>query len=303
MSPSCEQQRALNAEDGALLEAVRSIRWPARRRTLGGARGAHVSGMRGYSQEFTQYRAYRQGDDTRRLDWKVLARTDRPFLRLSNDRTLLATTILVDASASMAYPAATLEKWHYARQVAVGLAAAAHAGGDPVGLMALSTDTGEAGLRLPPRTRRSAVREIASVLGELTPSGALELAPLLGTLRNCARVAIVADFLGDTPALLEVAGRLSAGGNEVHAVHVIHEEELDPPMTTTLLVDPERTDLRRRMTEATRRQYLENFSAWREGLARDWRMQGAWFTPVVTSEPVAHAVRKVTIGGALARSP
>lgn len=293
---------ALNAQDGALLEAVRSIRWPARRRTSGGAHGAHVSRMRGFSQEFTQYRAYRQGDETRRIDWKLLARTDRTFIRLSNDRTLLATTLVVDASASFAYPAETLEKWHYARHVAVGLAAAAHAGGDPVGLLAATGKTGEGAMRLPPRTRRGAVQEIAAVLSDLTPSGTLELAPLLAQLRNCARVAIVSDFLGDTPELLKVAGRLSAAGNEVHAVHVVHEEELNPREVATLLVDPERIELRRRMTDVTRRQYVENFSAWRESLARDWRTKGAWFTQVVTSEPVAHAVRRVALGQGLERN-
>src|SRR3982751_4217636 len=107
--------------------------------------------MLGGSAEFTEYRAYRQGDEVRRIDWKLLARSNRAYIRLSNDRTVLTTMLLVDASGSLAYPSASLEKWHYTRHLAIGLAAAAHRGGDPVGLIAVTSD----GLRrLPPRTRR-----------------------------------------------------------------------------------------------------------------------------------------------------
>ena len=56
------------------------------------------------SAEFVEYRGYRQGDDTKRIDWKLLARTDRAYIRLSQERTLLPTALMVDASASLAFP-------------------------------------------------------------------------------------------------------------------------------------------------------------------------------------------------------
>ncbi|HEU4565419.1 MAG TPA: DUF58 domain-containing protein, partial [Gemmatimonadaceae bacterium] len=57
---------------GALLDALRGVRWPARRPVRGTTTGAHASRMVGVSPEFTEYRPYRQGDDPRRLDWKLL---------------------------------------------------------------------------------------------------------------------------------------------------------------------------------------------------------------------------------------
>src|SRR5260221_11311354 len=57
-----------------LLDAVRGIRWPARSAVRGGIPGTHTSRLRGISAEFTEYRPYRQGDDTRRIDWKLFAR-------------------------------------------------------------------------------------------------------------------------------------------------------------------------------------------------------------------------------------
>src|SRR5918996_1326532 len=103
----------------ALLDAVRGIRWPARTAVRGGISGAHTSRLRGISAEFTEYRPYRQGDDLRRIDWKLFARSDRAYIRLSNDRAILPTTIVVDASASMAFPVATSGKWTLAAQLAI----------------------------------------------------------------------------------------------------------------------------------------------------------------------------------------
>jgi uncharacterized protein (DUF58 family) len=256
--------------------------------------GNHLSRVLGVSAEFTEYRAYRPGDDTQRIDWKLLARSNRAYIRLSNDRTVLSTMLVIDASASFAYPSATLEKWHFARQVAIGLAAASHRGSDPVGLI-VATTAGPR--RLPPRTRRGVVHDIARVLNGITPEGSPELAPILPMLRSSGRVAIISDFLGDAEAMLKIAGQLSAAGREVHAIHVLHTNELNPPRRTTLLTDPEDIEFKRPMTEDSRRRYLHTFSGWREELAREWRMGGAYYTPVATGEPVSRAVRRIAMPG------
>ena len=102
----------------ALLDSVRGIRWPARAAVRGGIPGAHTSRLRGISAEFTEYRPYRQGDDLGRIDWRLFARSDRAYIRLSNDRAILPTTIVLDGSASMAFPVGTNGKWRLATQVA-----------------------------------------------------------------------------------------------------------------------------------------------------------------------------------------
>src|SRR3979411_3314952 len=67
---------------GALLDAVRGVRWPAVRRVAGATLGAHPSRLRGNSSEFSEFRPYRQGDDPRRVDWRLLGRSDRAYVRL-----------------------------------------------------------------------------------------------------------------------------------------------------------------------------------------------------------------------------
>jgi uncharacterized protein (DUF58 family) len=128
---------------GALLDAVRGVRWLARGPVPGGAPGAHQARTRGIAPEFAEYRPYRQGDDPRRIDWKLLARSDRAFIRLAPDHATLGTTFIVDASASMGFAA----KWTLAKRLVVALAAVAHASADPVGLVVASSSRARAASR------------------------------------------------------------------------------------------------------------------------------------------------------------
>ena len=281
----------LAATDSALFDSLATVRWPARRAAPQGMPGRHIARILGVSSEFTEYRAYRQGDDTRRIDWKLLARSNRAYIRLSHDRTVLPTIVLLDASASLAYPADSLEKWRYARQVVLGLAAAAQGTGDPVGIVVATPGKPR---QLPPRTRRTVVHEIARVIDAVGPEGGASLAALVPVVRGAGRIAIVSDFLGDVDALIKAAGQLAVARKEVHAIHVVHHDELDPPKHTTLLLDPEDPAVRRPVTAETRRRYLESYGQWRERIARDWRAAGAYFTQVVTSEPVVRVVRRIT---------
>ena len=281
---------------GALLDALRGVRWPARRATAGGVPGAHHSRMRGVSAEFTEYRPYRQGDDPRRLDWKLLARSDRAYIRLATDRSVQATMLVVDASASMAFPSAATgadatAKWAMARRLAVGLAGVAHAEGDPVGLVLPAVPAPRV---LAPRTRRGVVGEIARALDSVSPAGSAPLAPAFALARTAPRVAIVTDLLGDAEALLAGAREHVAAGGEVHLLHLVARAELDPPRRALLVADPEDASIRRPLTDETRAEYLAAFAAWREEGARAWRAAGASYAEIVTSEPAERAVRRVT---------
>lgn len=276
---------------GGLLDAVRGVHWQARRTSGNAAAGGHQSKQRGTSAEFTEYRLYRQGDDPRRIDWRLLARSDRAYIRLATDRTVLPTTIVLDGSASMAFPLATREKWRRAQEIAVGLAAVAHADGDPVGIV-VQEAIGRMRV-LPPRTRRGVVGEIARVIDACQPEGTLPLAPSVGAIHT-SRIAIVTDLLGDADELLRVARVHIVAGGECHLVHVVAREEIDPPRRPILAADPEQTGVHRLLADATRAGYDRAFGEWRAEMARAWRAAGAAYIEVVTDEPAGHAIRRIT---------
>jgi uncharacterized protein (DUF58 family) len=297
---------------GALLESVRGVRWPARRPVTGGAPGAHLARTRGVASEFAEYRPYRQGDDPRRLDWKLLARSDRAFIRLAPDRAVLGTLVAVDASKSMAFPVESVRefsadaggtlartKWRAAREVAIACAAAAHASGDPVGL---AVAVGDGIARLSPRTRRGVIAELARTLDATAPEGSASLAHAF--VGAPARVLLVTDCLGDLEGLRRAARAHVAAGGEVHVVHVVSRVELEPPRAAMLAVDPEDPATARPLTPETRETYRAAFDAWRGEVARAWRDEGVAYHEMIDDEPVDVVVRHLVAlpGGAAARA-
>jgi uncharacterized protein (DUF58 family) len=275
-----------------LLDAVRGIRWPARSSVRGGIPGAHTSRLRGISAEFTEYRPYHQGDDPRRIDWKLFARSDRAYIRLSNDRAILPTIIVLDASASMAFPVATNAKWRLAAQLGVGLGAVARNSGDPVGLVI--PRPGEP-LTLAPRMRRSVTHEIVRAVSSIRPAGNAPLSKAVSlAAQSSGRLVIVTDFLGDADELLLVASRWVVRGREVHAIHIVATEEINPPRESTMVVDPEAEAIRRPMIGEARQKYMEAFASWREDLSHAWSDAGISFTMAIAGrESADHLIRRV----------
>lgn len=295
-SSSSSSAYAPGSQYGSLLDALRGVHWPARRAVPHGATGAHHSRTRGVSAEFTEYRNYRQGDDPRRIDWKLLARSDRAYIRLATDRAVLPTVLVVDATASMHFPAGDAGKWAQARRLAVGLAAVAHRDGDPVGLTVVS---GQGVRRLAARTRRGVVAEVARTVDEAAPGGAASLATALTAAAHAAaRVAVISDFLSDEDAILAAGRELRAAGGELYAVHVVAGEELEPAALGVLAADPEDAAVRRPLVEGSVGEYRDAFAAWRERLARAWRDAGAAYALVTDDEPAERAVRRVVAPGA-----
>ncbi len=280
-------------ELAALLDQVRGIRWPARRAVRSGIPGAHTSRLRGISAEFTEYRPYRQGDDLRRIDWKLFGRSNRAYIRLSNERAILPTTIVIDASASMAFPVGTNAKWKLAASIGVGLAAVAQNGGDPVGLMISDDDSP---VHLPPRARQGVIREIIRAVSGTAPRGSAPLSPLLSLAAQASgRVVIVTDLLGDADALLAVASRWVVAGKEMHLVHVIAKEEIEPAQRDALVSDPEVAEYKRPMIGNAHERYVEAFAHWRENVSNEWSDAGVAYNAAVTGdETVDHLIRRVT---------
>lgn len=273
---------------GALLDAVRGVRWPAARRVTGATLGAHPSHLRGNSSEFSEFRPYRQGDDPHRVDWRLLARSDRAYVRLTTDRATLPTTVIVDASASMAFPQPDHDKWRLARELAVGLASVAHGEGDPVGLAVAGTSSAV----LAPRARRSVLHEMMRALDATSPSGAAPIAPLVSAAR-AGRLVVITDLLGDYDDLLPAARLRVTGGDEVIVAHIMAAEELSPPGGAVLAVDPEMPSLRRMLDESARAAYVASLSQWMEDASTALRSAGVRYVRAETNTPAASLVRRI----------
>jgi len=151
------------------------------------------------------------------------------------------TCMVLDASASMAFPDGAASKWALARQLAVALTSVAHASGDPAGVVV----AGNPRAVIRPRTRQGIVAEVIQMLHDVTPAGDSQLAPsVVSAARSCLRVALVSDFLGDLDDTLRVVRELIASGHDVYALHIVASEEIDPPAGVSVVMDPEQEDVR-----------------------------------------------------------
>src|SRR5436189_1280593 len=104
------------------LPSLRDLELATKATVEGLRQGLHRSPFHGYSAEFSQYRHYRPGDDLKYVDWKLVARTDRVYTKQFRETTNMAAALVVDASASMAFPRDATSKFRYAVVLAAALA-------------------------------------------------------------------------------------------------------------------------------------------------------------------------------------
>src|ERR1700683_2604332 len=122
------QNRAMDSKtaspllDSDAINTAEALGLQARYIVEGYMSGEHKSPFRGFSIEFTQHREYVPGDDIRHLDWKVLGRTDRYYLKQYEQETNYVAHIVLDGSESMKYGSGKQTKFEYARVMAATLA-------------------------------------------------------------------------------------------------------------------------------------------------------------------------------------
>ncbi len=213
--------------DPEALFAIRDLELRARVVVEGLWSGLHRSPFAGFSVEFTEYRQYVSGDDLRYLDWRVLARTDREYVRKFEDETNLRCHLLLDHSRSMQFAPRSVSKTDYARTVAASIGYFLLQQRDMVGL-ALFGD----GLidHLPARWRTGHLRRLLGLLEREHPVGETRLDTALESAarlwRKRALIVILSDFLGPHEPWQKPLARLVAAGHDVRVIQVLDPAEV-----------------------------------------------------------------------------
>src|ERR1700759_3240792 len=122
--------------DPDVIARISELTLRARRLVEGAISGMHRSPFHGFNIEFASYREYTPGDDLRRLDWRVFARSDRHYIKQYEEENNVRVTFVIDASASMKYKGKVpLSKFDYASTLVVALSMLLTRQQDPVGLV------------------------------------------------------------------------------------------------------------------------------------------------------------------------
>ena len=215
--------------DPELLARVGSLELLARTVVEGFMSGLHRSPFTGFSTEFTEYRQYNPGDDLRYLDWRLLARTDRYFIKKYRADTNTQCHLLIDTSASMNYAhAGSVTKLQYAQFLAASLAYLLNRQQDAVGLVAFAD---KVHTHVPARNRTGHMRTIFGNLSMLEPGGQTDLTASLHQLAEILTrrgiVVVISDFYDQPERLAESFQHLRFKGHDVVAFQVLDQNELD----------------------------------------------------------------------------
>ncbi len=191
--------------------------------------GLHRSPFHGFSVEFAEHRQYRPGDEIKYLDWKVLGRTEKYFVKQFEEETNTRIMIVLDASASMKFASGdNITKYDYGAYLAASLALLMIQQRDAAGLALFDTEIIKF---LSPNSRPSYIREILKILETTKPENKTGTAKSLNLIAERIKkrsfVVVISDFFDNPDLVLKSLQHFRHDQNEVIVFQILDERELD----------------------------------------------------------------------------
>jgi uncharacterized protein (DUF58 family) len=268
---------------------VRSLELRARLVMEGFWKGLHRSPQHGFSTEFSEYRAYVPGDDPRFIDWKVMARSDRCYVKKFEEETNLRCQLLLDVSASMAYGSASYAKMDYAATLAATLALFLREQGDAAGVTLFDERIVE---HLPAKGRSGQwhalllhlQRAHAATKGQ---AGRFPLRSLGELVRRRAMLVLISDLLTPLDDMERQLGLLTAMQHDVVIFQVLDPAELEFPFDEAAqFTDAEGGAKMLLEPSAVRKSYLQRFNAHLDQLRAICSRNGVEYRVARTDAPL-----------------
>jgi uncharacterized protein (DUF58 family) len=248
--------------------------------------GLHASPFQGFSVEFSEHRKYNPGDDIKDIDWNVYAKTEKHYVKKFQAETNMSGWMVLDSSGSMGWTfRQQLTKFDYAVSLSAALAYLMIRQQDPVGLAIFNDKIHQS---LPPKSKRSHLGAMISLLGGLKPQGVSDpgaaLKQLQPLMRHKSLVMLFSDMLTETEPVIDGLRRLRFAGHEVIVFHVLDEAEIRFPFDQlTEFHDIETPDKMTLDARAVRADYIEAMEAFRKELADQLGRSNIDYVPLDTS--------------------
>jgi uncharacterized protein (DUF58 family) len=278
--------------DPAVLDRLSSLSLVARTVVEGFMAGQHRSRHLGSSVEFAQHREYAQGDELRRVDWRVFGRSDRLVVKHFVEEENLVCHLLLDASESMAYGSLPWTKLDYARWCTAALAHLVLSSRDTAGLVVFDEAYRT---KVPPGNGAVQRKSILDSLDSAEASGRTNVGSVLKwiapKLKRRGIVSIFSDFFDDPKEILAGVRLLRSGGHEPILFQILDPEEVSFGFESMLKLEGlEQTGVHKVDPRAIRAAYLEEIGRHNTELARAARALSVDFVPIQTSTPLEAAL-------------
>lgn len=277
------------------LQKISNLQVVAKMVVEGFVSGLHRSPHKGFSVEFAQHRPYVQGDEIRRLDWKVYGKTDRYYVREYEEETNLRTMILLDLSGSMAYGSGNVSKAEYAVRLSAALAYLMMRQADSVGLCTFDSKVRSF---IP---SRSTVAHLKVLLDELSKSRTEKETALGDVFRKIVPrlqrrgfLIILSDCFDNVKSLNSALAQFRAAHHEVIVFQILDPDELGFPFREwTHFMSLEKDDFTRTVEPAAfRAAYLKKLKEFQKELADNCHRNKIELVQMVTDTPYAEALAK-----------
>lgn len=276
--------------DPALLASISDLELLARTVVDGFMHGVHRSVRKGSSLDFAEHRSYQPGDDLRRVDWRLFARTDRYYVKQYEADTNVSVWFALDTSASMDFTTGTVTKFDYARFLVASLAWLSKSQGDRVGLVTMGDDLGEV---IPP-----SARHLQRILHTLARTRASGKGRLLATLERVAHVTtragvvvVVSDCYEPADKLGRALDAMRARGHDVIVFHPMDPGERELTFAAPLTIEDAESGVRLPLRpDELRKQYKAAFDGHRDALTKRLAAARADYVPLNTDEPLDRAL-------------
>jgi len=282
--------------DARILRSISRIEIKARLLVEGMYASRHRCPFYGYSVEFVDHREYTAGDEPRTIDWKMLARTERYYVKRFEMESNMNVVCLLDASASMGYPradAGRLSKIEYGCYLAASLAYLAVRQQDSPGLVTFDRDVRDF---IPPKQGQ---RQLYTILGKLEALSAAAETDLCHVLKALSQrltrrgiVILLSDCYGEPERVTDGVRHMAARGHDVVVFQILdHDEIAFPFQALTSFRDLETGAQVMSDPLVQRRLYLERLDRFVRGVRGGCSQAGADYRLIKTTDPIEVVLR------------
>ena len=276
--------------DPVVLARIGNLELVSRAVCDGFINGLHKAPYFGASVDFAEHRGYVPGDDIRRMDWRLWARTDRYSIKEYEAETNSNFAVLLDVSKSMSYGSIGITKLQYASILTACLTNLVHHQRDRVGLVTFDNDIVDF---VPPSAKHMDV--VLHTLDRITPGrpGSLK-EPLHKMAEHFGRrgvLVVISDFYEDPDVIVEAVTPLRFRGNDLIVFHVLDKAELEFGFSDAqAFEDLETGEQIPVVPDALRKEYIELVNAHTEALRSKFSEVRVDYTLLDTSKPLDHAL-------------
>ena len=288
-NPSSPKSALSPLLDPEAIQKVEYLGMQARTIVEGYMAGAHKSPFRGFAVEFAQHREYVPGDDTRHLDWKVLGRSDRYYIKQYEQETNFTAHLLLDGSESMRYGSGAVTKLDYAKVMAACLAYLILLQRDAATVTVFDDQPRE---HFPRTNNLAKIHAICSVLSAFNPTESTVISETLEDLARKTRrrgiAILISDLFDDEEKVIRGIQHLRFVGHEVIVFQVLDPYEVSFPFNGNVeFVGFENQGRMLTRPAEIRKSYMEEFSAFVERMRLACERCGATCVRVTTDQPWA----------------